>query len=127
MAYQTVAVSSVSFCPEGSDGSAHLLVENTVVSVDQMQSEHESARIEVSIELAPDYDGSKTLTASRVSVRLVLNDGRICVFPRCIYKVEPPQAGFTAQDVKGKGKSFWAIVEGERIIGNKKIDFPAND
>ena len=123
MAYQRVNVESVSFGLEGSCGIEHLLSGTTEVLIDQRQSETESAGVKVQIEIAPDWDGWKTLNDLRVSIRLVLSDKRVCIFPKCLHEVDPPTAVFTAQDIEDEGPKYWAVVDGNRILENKKVDF----
>lgn len=89
----------------------------------------EAAILKVNVTLNPDWDGWKLLRELRVAVRLNLDDGRVCVFPRCLHKVGPPTATFTPQDVtyidaEGNEAKYWAIVNDERFGINKKIKFP---
>jgi len=127
--FRKIDVKAVSFGPEGSDGSTFLLGANISVRVDQMAADKSAVEIELDLTLTLELGGKgwEVLKADFVTVRVVLKNDRTCVFPKCLHSEDGPYIKFFAQDIpitneSVVGKTYWAVVDGQRIIDNTKID-----
>lgn len=150
MSYRYIGIEEASFGADRTDGTQYSLGSPTVeiaiiedtpesgfaiirdgesdltVSIDQMVSEYETAIVRITIAEDRDWDQLKALQATHVAVRLVDGSGKVCVLPHCLHdEVRPPVATFTAQDIPdpANGRTYWAIVNDEKIYGEKKVDF----